>query len=627
MRAFWRVATPVFLFAVSILPKTTFAQSTTIEPQVVRLTYVEGDVRISSGGGGKTAVGQDWVQAQSGLPIEEGFDLSTGAGRAEIEFESGSVVYLADNSALSFPYLAVLNGVPSTDIVLLSGTATINVHPTKGETFRLETPSLNSIAVTNPDFAFLRIESFLDGMKVTLQDDTFATHNRLEGVHLVAGQTITYQGPNITAVSAASSSAPDEWDSWVKARLTRRQATMDAALKASGLSAPVPGLAELYQSGEFFDCAPYGACWQPSTAPSESQQTETKEPAAPVAQETPQTNAPVPANAPTKKPITITREYYQPCWTTIVAYTWDPKAKKWVETDYAQPNWTGPPVPIRPNWLHPYWDWALCGAGTWMHQGRGYVLVLRKKIHHHRPVRWVNVGGKVGFVPTSPKDEKGKPPHNLKYGLFVPTGKADRPLEMVTVDPKKEVKLLAEVPKSFRDFTTGMPKAERPDITQQFLDAKSATAAGVVAKDGQLKIAYDYKRQGFVEAKTNSGGHAGKPVLVATLRPDVGGTGAIRQLAERTNGSGSRIEYGASRSGGGYKGGGYSGSSGRSNGSTGGYSGRSSGGSEARSGGYSGGGGGGGGGRSGGGGGGGYSGGGGSSGGSGGSGGGSSRGK
>jgi len=39
---------------------------------------------------------------------------------------------------------------------------------------------------------------------------------------------------------------------------------MSAALKESGLAAPIPSLAELKGQGTFFDCVPYGTCWQPN---------------------------------------------------------------------------------------------------------------------------------------------------------------------------------------------------------------------------------------------------------------------------------------------------------------------------------------------------------------------------
>ena len=54
-------------------------------PQIVRISYAEGDVRVSRGTRGAT-----WETAVTGLPLESGFNLVTGKGRAEIEFEDAS---------------------------------------------------------------------------------------------------------------------------------------------------------------------------------------------------------------------------------------------------------------------------------------------------------------------------------------------------------------------------------------------------------------------------------------------------------------------------------------------------------------------------------------------------------
>ena len=48
-------------------------------PQIVRLSYVEGDVRIARGKRGAA-----WETAVADLPLETGFNLVTGKGRAEI---------------------------------------------------------------------------------------------------------------------------------------------------------------------------------------------------------------------------------------------------------------------------------------------------------------------------------------------------------------------------------------------------------------------------------------------------------------------------------------------------------------------------------------------------------------
>src|SRR5580698_4728659 len=70
--------------------------------RAVRLSYVEGQVEVSQGNAVLA------TQALANTPLFEGTQLNTGEdGRAEIQFEDGSVVRLSPNSALT---LSVLRG-------------------------------------------------------------------------------------------------------------------------------------------------------------------------------------------------------------------------------------------------------------------------------------------------------------------------------------------------------------------------------------------------------------------------------------------------------------------------------------------------------------------------------------
>jgi len=72
------------------------------EPQLVRVSYAEGDVRFNRGGCKRPDVQKPWELADVNLPIEEGCTLATEEGRAEVEFESNSIVYVAPNSVVLF---------------------------------------------------------------------------------------------------------------------------------------------------------------------------------------------------------------------------------------------------------------------------------------------------------------------------------------------------------------------------------------------------------------------------------------------------------------------------------------------------------------------------------------------
>ena len=275
------------------------------ESEIVRLSYVQGDVRLSRGGKNGADLNTSWEVAQVNVPIEEGFSIATGTGRAEIEFENGTILYLADNSVLEFNRLEDSFGIPITDVELVTGTATINVRPAPRELFVISTPSER---LSFPSAALVRIDSFLDGVTATPQNNAgddvieygaaagphagtpitinmndtkstvklpaglangisdLAARNSSNKVHLNAGQTITYQNSvRVTDNSVTNdSSAPADWDAWVVTRVTKREQEISAALKASGLSVPVPGLIDMFESGTFYPCEPEGNCWRPN---------------------------------------------------------------------------------------------------------------------------------------------------------------------------------------------------------------------------------------------------------------------------------------------------------------------------------------------------------------------------
>jgi hypothetical protein len=93
--------------------------------QIVRLSLVEGDVRISRGKEGERTTGSEWGQAVANLPIASGFSLVTGTGRAEIELEDASTIYLGDNSVLTRFIAAFVDGFGPSD----AGLADAPVQP------------------------------------------------------------------------------------------------------------------------------------------------------------------------------------------------------------------------------------------------------------------------------------------------------------------------------------------------------------------------------------------------------------------------------------------------------------------------------------------------------------------
>lgn len=667
----------LMIFLSGLMPSRANAQAeSNWEPEIVRLSYVQGDVRLSRGGKNGADLNTSWEIAQTNVPMEQGFSVATGTGRAEVEFENGTILYLAENSVLEFNRLEDSFGVPITDIELVTGTATVNVRPAPRELFVISTPSER---LSFPAAALVRIDSFLDGVTATPENDKgddvieygaaaaphagtritmnfndiqstvklpaglangisdLAARNASNKTHLNAGQPITYQNSKrVTDGTAANNSgAPADWDAWVLARVTKRDHEISAALKASGLVVPVPGLIDMYESGTFFPCEPDGKCWQPNGVsgsdgvidlgdgsvladgtmpPDGSNITSLDETSAGLIaslgapifpapgfhplqsqssqQSTEQQNKaqqPLPGTiivgGPQTPKITVYRVRLDECS--------DEVRRQEVTTDPV----TGKRIILNETIEHDPWMWGVCNSGGWI-PFRGRYQFVAGRAQHHR-VHYMHIGNKNCWVPRNPHDKRGQTPLNLKNGAFAAGKKAGSPPQFVKWNPSDKVKLLTTTPKEFRAPTekTGRMPAQRPDIHARLVTRGTINTARTqpgakatqisATKNNERTISYNYHSKTFERpgaVPVSGRNSAAKPEVVGHFNAN----GQFNSGShENSRGNGGTTAGGRTSSGGGsggYSGGGHSGS-----GNSGGHS---SGGSSGGGGGHSGGGGG-----------------------------------
>jgi FecR protein len=489
--------------ATSPQPATTASPKTF--DQIVRLSLVEGDVRISRGKESERATGGDWGQATTGLPVETGFSLATGKGRAAIEFEDTSTVYLGEDSVLTFNELASTGGVPHSNLTLVSGTATLNVQTMpSGEAFVLNTP-VGRIAIPPGYHNFTRVNSYLDAMTISPQEGTatlFSGGSVQQRQQAAEGLTVTYYPDPAQAPKV--SSGPDafaEWDDWTKKRVAARNVAMVATMKEAGLASPIPGLAEMKDQGTFFACAPYGTCWEPTNGWGEHE-------AAPARVEAQQSSNPSQAQSTTSSPYTVSVKALQAAGPTAMLRTEYeepfPCSPNRIRRVIARDPLTGKDTVLRteidPN-SAPYY-WAVCHAGTWIHREHRYVWVAGTKRHHICPVRWVKYGGTKGYVPMHPHDVAGKTPINLKHGVFETTGRKGESVERVAFNAGTPVKLLATAPKEFiKPYFSPLQHAETPHLEAHLVKDGFAPAKEGTTKPSGTAITFDHRSGSFQLAR------------------------------------------------------------------------------------------------------------------------------
>jgi hypothetical protein len=557
MRLSPKVLSCLFVLQASftILPKQIKADTKDAgEPQMVWITYAQGEVKFSPGQNGEAKLGKDWVEANRGQVLENGYTLVTENGRAEIEFEDGSTAYLAEHSTLVFNWLWVNGKGTDTELNLLTGKMTV-AHEAASEQ-----GTLNRFFVGTPAFGLhmvrrqrTTVESAVDGSVFEAVERTqMIEQSSVFGV-LKQGEAIAYvKGQPPTLLPAAQRTPEqEEWYQWVTARLDAHRALVAEGLKESGMKEPVPGLAGMVEAGHFYDCPPNGKCWEPNAAAGP-----------PVGYLPPQGASPAsgapqafagdaageiesPSSAASKQGTILVN---QTMMTRCPMETWQSKAQNTAPAQYGTcmaGTWnTSPWDPNDPCLrrdpvtrkvrYRPECDFY--SYNTWV-AGR----------RHHHECRFVKVKGHgIGFVPRHAADVKGHPV-NAKSGIFVLAAEKGHVQAGVEAEPSKGVHEVANVPQGLaREFAQSTPHVAQPTIEGRTASAILPKGTLVSSHASTVKnvsaIRFDYKSGNFV-GRTGEGAGAHSVVVAHT-----GGSGGI-------SGGGSHGSSGGSSSGGGSSGG------------------------------------------------------------------------
>jgi hypothetical protein len=463
-----------------------------------------------------------------------------------------------------------------------------------GDKFFLRTPTDN-MESKFPAVWNARVSSYLDGIAYTTLDDNSLPLAGVAQKALVKGRTQYYRdGRQVDLAGPSDPTAFAAWDHWVADRVAQRTAAMAEMMKASGLAVPIPGLADMKGQGTFFACPPYGTCWEPTAQDDQQQPGDKVSQARPSSAQAFRQGAHVvrasfdqgpgfneaqaiPPRVPDPLRLTTTQVYF-PCFPAAIRYrvARDPVTgiDRIVDTGVV-PTSAG-------------WNWAVCHAGSWVHQRRHYCWVAGHKRHHIPPVRWVKSGNKVAIVPIHPYDVKGRPPINRKEQVFSLNNKNGLSVERVKFQPGHPIEELKSPPREFRNAhlpplsRIGAPQMEGHVMRDGLRGGNLAAVKGV-------PLGFDSKLQSFTVAKDVV--HGGRTVTVAAPITNRSGTLQARG-GSFTGVHGGYSGSGGSRAGGGFSsGGGSHGSGGSSGGGFHGAGGSSGGGGSHAGGGSSGGGG------------------------------------
>jgi len=573
----------IFLTSLSVFPQQAKAKEKG-EPQMVWLSYAEGEVKFSPGHKGQPKLGKDWIEANRGQVMENGYTLVTEKGRAEIEFEDGTVVYLAENSALEFDWLwaQAMKNRTETELNLLTGMATI-MHPS-GDRLDLETPA---IRLAFMQAHMMRVECGLDGVVIKEIEGAADTILGKGGITKVStGESVAIAGGKVTRLKGieqtgeyaelnewavrtvrqpelVGNETSNGWDQWVEERVAMRRSLVAEGLRESGLTEPIPGLMGMMEGGRFFDCR-QGKCWEANGAMRQAVGANgfvgQAEPMTAVATNDRAAQMAIPESLgeTDRTPQRPTIMVNQAMLTRCPMEAWQVTAGGTV-TQYGTclaGSWND--APWDSNGQCRRWDparnmyvyWRRCDVySTWV-AGR----------HHHRhECHLVKVGHhEIGILPRHPQEPKGKPVVNAKSGILVLAVDKGQLQAGVQRVPSKGVQTVRSVPRGIeRGLRESVPRVTAPVIEAKMVEAILPRGVlGAEHAEGQKNVTairLDMKTGNFVGRSSDAGGGSH-----AVSVGHVGGGGGMSGGGSHggSGGGGSSGGGGGGHSGGGASGGG-----------------------------------------------------------------------
>lgn len=451
--------------------------------RIIRLSLVQGDVRFARQTHGDPLADSNavWETAELNLPIEQGYVVATESGRAEVEFENGATAFLKENTALQFYDLSLKDGMFTTRLVVLQGSASFYVNPARGDYF----------SVTGGDFtveangrASFRLDNYDNGSSVdNLRGHLFVLH----GDHTTAlekGQSFSMKAGDQASARVGSVADEDDFDRWVSGRVDTVSTATEAALQYSNSAYYAPGFASLYSYGSWSSCGGYGYGWRPFGA------------------------------GPGWSPFTDGQWAFDPTfgWTWVSLQPWG-----WAPYHYG-------------GWLFD------SGCGGWFYTPPVYygypggsvrrfpkrVNPVHPLLYHPATAVFVRSNGRLGIVPLHPLDEKGKEPLNLGNGVFsVPGFQGSRgSAPWIAAAPGEKWETLKSAPKDALGPSRA-PATAPVRVSRTVIAGASGPRFVEMGKDSS--IAYDPKEHRFVNSNN----------APASAAPN-GGEKEIRREAGRT---------------------------------------------------------------------------------------------
>ena len=248
------------LIAVAVLVSWFLVASASAESKarIVRLSEVQGRVQIDR------AAGAGYEKAFLNLPVVEGSRLKTGRdGRAEVEFEDGSALRLAQDSEIGFTRLALGDGGQRLSAVqLTSGTMYVSVRGSKGDQLQV---NFGHESMMLTEAAHFRIEFGDTEAVLAVFKGKLSGSGPSGQFEVVEKHSATFDLANHDSFAVSKNYEQDPNDAWDKQQSEYHDRY--ATNKTYDMSSPYAyGLSDLNYYGNYMMVPGYGWGWQPYLA-------------------------------------------------------------------------------------------------------------------------------------------------------------------------------------------------------------------------------------------------------------------------------------------------------------------------------------------------------------------------
>jgi hypothetical protein len=227
------------------------------QARIVRMSYVEGEVRLDNGHG--------YESATMNVPLTERNWLQTGSdGWAEVQLEDGSLIRLAPDSVIAFTQLArTSSGATLTTVDLDQGEAEFKVTKHDDGDFNV-TVKKNTIALTHSG-SFRVTSTNADPLEIAVLKGEVSVSDTDNGGEVAVKKNETFVlDPNDVARYALDKGVDaDDLDQWSKQR-DDFLSTYASAGPGYALSPYQYGASDLNYYGQYYDVPGYGEVWQPN---------------------------------------------------------------------------------------------------------------------------------------------------------------------------------------------------------------------------------------------------------------------------------------------------------------------------------------------------------------------------